>query len=442
MSVTFVTRPDMRRQKENGTYPIKMWVMFKRKSKSYQTVFETTAADFEKLYSPNTKGAIKQLRENLKDLNISAELYLKEIDDFSFDEFEKGFVLNNPAFKERKIKVVIKEHESSKTFDYSIYEKRFVIFKETHPYPDSISFMFQTYVKRLLRIGKIGSAVHYQTAYHSFKKFRGNVRFADVTVDYLAEYQYWLLQQNKSKTTVGMYARNMRTMYNEAIEANLAKRKNYPFGRRKYIIPASRNIKKALTGEDLKKIYCYQTDCPKKSKARDMWLFMYFGNGMNPKDVALLKYKNIDEGYITFERSKVERTSASDAKQITFYITEDIQRIINTWGNVYKSTDTYLFPILEEGLNPLTESFKIDYFIATTNKWMREVFKELGIQKKSSTIVSRHTVATHLKFAGASKEYIQESLGHSSIKTTENYLDSFEREIKKEFAERLSSIFK
>jgi len=51
-------------------------------------------------------------------------------------------------------------------------------------------------------------------------------------------------------------------------------------------------------------------------------------------------------------------------------------------------------------------------------------------------------VATHLKFAGASKEYIQESLGHSSIKTTENYLDSFEREIKKEFAERLSSIFK
>src|SRR5690348_7335361 len=133
MSVTFVTRPDMRRQKENGTYPIKMWVMFKRKSKSYQTVFETTAADFEKLYSPNTKGAIKQLRENLKDLNISAELYLKEIGDFSFDEFEKGFVLNNPAFKERKIKVVIKEHESSKTFDYSIYEKRFVIFKETHP---------------------------------------------------------------------------------------------------------------------------------------------------------------------------------------------------------------------------------------------------------------------------------------------------------------------
>ena len=121
-------------------------------------------------------------------------------------------------------------------------------------------------------------------------------------------------------------------------------------------------------------------------------------------------------------------------------------RIIGEGSQARKHTPIYLKKpgafILEEGLNPLTESFKIDYFIATTNKWMREVFKELGIQKKSSTIVSRHTVATHLKFAGASKEYIQESLGYSSIKTTENYLDSFEREIKKEFAERLSSIFK
>ena len=47
MSVTFLTRPDMRRQKENGTYPIKMWVTFRRKAKPYQTNFETTAADLK-----------------------------------------------------------------------------------------------------------------------------------------------------------------------------------------------------------------------------------------------------------------------------------------------------------------------------------------------------------------------------------------------------------
>lgn len=34
---------------------------------------------------------------------------------------------------------------------------------------------------------------------------------------------------------------------------------------------------------------------------------------------------------------------------------------------------------------------------------------------------------------------MQEALGHSDIKTTENYLDSFEKEIKKEYASRLTS---
>jgi integrase/recombinase XerD len=36
-------------------------------------------------------------------------------------------------------------------------------------------------------------------------------------------------------------------------------------------------------------------------------------------------------------------------------------------------------------------------------------------------------------------EFIQEALGHTNIKTTENYLDSFEKEVKKEFSNRLVS---
>lgn len=43
------------------------------------------------------------------------------------------------------------------------------------------------------------------------------------------------------------------------------------------------------------------------------------------------------------------------------------------------------------------------------------------------------------KTSRASTAYLQEALGHSDIKTTENYLDSFEKEVKKEFAQRLTS---
>jgi integrase/recombinase XerD len=42
-----------------------------------------------------------------------------------------------------------------------------------------------------------------------------------------------------------------------------------------------------------------------------------------------------------------------------------------------------------------------------------------------------------MKRAGVSTEFIQEALGHTDIRTTENYLDSFEKEIKKKYDAKL-----
>jgi integrase/recombinase XerD len=53
--------------------------------------------------------------------------------------------------------------------------------------------------------------------------------------------------------------------------------------------------------------------------------------------------------------------------------------------------------------------------------------------------VARHTFSTVLKRSGASTEIIQVALGHTNIKTTEAYLDSFDRDTKKQLAGRLSA---
>ena len=65
---------------------------------------------------------------------------------------------------------------------------------------------------------------------------------------------------------------------------------------------------------------------------------------------------------------------------------------------------------------------------------MAKIRKKLGIEKKVTTYVARHTFSTIMKRAGVSTAFIQESLGHTNIKTTENYLDSFENSVKKEYA--------
>lgn len=73
------------------------------------------------------------------------------------------------------------------------------------------------------------------------------------------------------------------------------------------------------------------------------------------------------------------------------------------------------------------QKLKTMYLTRAINKRMQEVGEQLGIGN-ISTYTARHSFATVLKRAGANIAYISESLGHQDLKTTENYLASFERE--------------
>lgn len=92
-----------------------------------------------------------------------------------------------------------------------------------------------------------------------------------------------MFSQEYSKTTVGIYTRCLRTIFNEAIFQGIIKRDNcYLFGRRKYQCPNSLNTKKSLSLEDVGKLYYYEPVCIEERKAKDFWLFSYFANGINP----------------------------------------------------------------------------------------------------------------------------------------------------------------
>jgi site-specific recombinase XerD len=62
------------------------------------------------------------------------------------------------------------------------------------------------------------------------------------------------------------------------------------------------------------------------------------------------------------------------------------------------------------------------------NKYVKQIAKEVEINKGVTTYYARHSFATVLKRSGAKIEMISELLGHSSVHVTESYLDSFEKE--------------
>lgn len=118
-----------------------------------------------------------------------------------------------------------------------------------------------------------------------------------------------MVGNGNSITTVGIYLRYLRTLINNAIAEGSLSREHYPFGKRKYDIPAADNIKKALTLKDIAAIYYYQPEAGTYADmAKDYWIFMYPCNGINVKDLCLLKYENLKENVLEFRRAKTVRT--------------------------------------------------------------------------------------------------------------------------------------
>lgn len=80
--------------------------------------------------------------------------------------------------------------------------------------------------------------------------------------------------------SISMYVRTLRSIFNYAISLGVIRKdESYPFGKRKYVIPASRNIKKALSITEVSKIHNYKTlPGTSEDKARDFWIFSYLCN--------------------------------------------------------------------------------------------------------------------------------------------------------------------
>ena len=127
----------------------------------------------------------------------------------------------------------------------------------------------------------------------------------------------------------------------------------------------------------------------------------------------------------------------SDPEIIIVFITDVLKSIIGRWANKDKSPNNYMFPILNQGLTLLWQYELNQLFIGLINDWVKRILKSLNIDKKATTYVARHTFSTVMKRSGVSTEFIQEALGHTDIKTTENYLDSIDKDINKEFTQRL-----
>lgn len=288
---------------------------------------------------------------------------------------------------------------------------------------DFVNTAFKRKIETLIESGSIGNSDVYTCAYRHFEKYAGyNLSFESVTIDWLKKYEKSMLDEGKSYTTISMYIRCIRALFNEAKSIGLIKEAQYPFGRGKYEVPSGKGRKLALTLPQIKQIITYSDGTEATERYRDLWFFSYLCNGINVNDLLKLKYSNIDGDEIHFYRSKTIHTS-KEKKEIEALVTPEMKQIIAKWGNIDKSLNNYIFPFLTGEETPLEQKRKIQDVTYKINKRLKKIGEAIGI-----SYTARHSFASVLKRSGANIAYISESLGHTDLKTTENYLASFEKE--------------
>src|SRR5699024_10674531 len=149
--------------------------------------------------------------------------------------------------------------------------------------------------------------------------------------------------------------------------------------------------KKYLELCDIRKIYFDNPSCEAEKRAKALWFFLYFGNGMNPKDLTHLKFKDIEGDYFSFYRMKTNFTSRHNPILITVYINNDMRETIKRCGNQDRTPDNYVFPFLKHGMSPLEEYFATPRLTQLINDWMKKIGDRLGIELKPTTIITRHS---------------------------------------------------
>lgn len=400
---------DTRRAKANGLFPVKLRVYSPQlgKKKLYPTAFDMSEQEFASVWlTTRPRKEYQEQRKKLEAVKFHAIEVADQLKVFSFDQFEKR------------------------------------LFQKSGSREDIVCH-YQELIASLRENSQFGNASNYQLSLKSLLDFvqhrtgkkPGKLLFGEITKDWLQKYESDMLNRlNRSRTTVSMYLRALRAIFNSAIQLGDISTEIYPFGKNQYQIPAVRKVKKALRMEDLRTLMNATAATPEQEKARDFWFFSYACNGINIKDIALLRWENLQGSTLIFYRAKTVNTSKSDLKPVIATLHDYSAGIIEKYGSKHRNPKSLIFSIISDEMSKEQQHFAVKNFTRFVNQNLKKLAVNAGLPVEISSYWARHSFATNAIRMGASMEMVSEAVGHSNLQTTQGYFAGFEENSKQELA--------
>jgi len=342
---------------------------------------------------------------NSKIKNIHMGIDVKEKD------FYKGHVKQSDPYNEQKNMVIDSSLERANKI---IFDARVAFTELTIPTFISLynsyrshSASFYDYIDQELPYWKEMFAIDTIRGYHSqvskLQKFRSDISFQDIDIQFVKEYQHYMLSElHNDISTCYKSLAFIKQIINKAIVDGELKDnpfKNFPIKR----FTGNRTF---LSLEELNRLNTlyWKGQLPgNKNNVLRYFLFCCY-TGLRYKDIKNLKFSDIQIGQLS--NSAIHKIIIIDmhktGKPVRIPVIEPAEKLIPADGFDQQ-------PVF----NVLTDQ--------PTNRYLKEIMKVAEIHKNISFHCSRHTFATIGRSLGISLDIISVILGHTDLKTTRIY---------------------
>jgi len=372
-----------------------------------------TQADFDKAVGGKSCGdSVGVLRTKIY-LNLANGRHILDtVPNITKEKFT--MLYKGKAEAKVEVKVEPKPFDKADTDLYTFFDEREEVFLEDERYKTGRNTM---------------------SAGNSIKSFRPLVSIGEVDEKFILDYKAWMKTKGNSNATTGIYLRELRAILNKAIKDGIIDKGKYAF--KNVPIGSSGKSKGVLYPPQIKAFWEYEAVTLRERRAKALFFFCYLCNGMNFKDAAYLKFRNIKGNTLTFVREKTKRTNKIEDKEINVYMLPEVRKVIEDWGIKDGKQDDYIFDIVKPNLNGIENEKRRDHFQNNHNKILKGIGIKLGFDVSLVFKLSRSSFATMLKLKKTPVSFISDAMGHASQLTTAHYLASIQDDNLKEMSESL-----
>lgn len=222
-----------------------------------------------------------------------------------------------------------------------------------------------------------------------------------------------------SHNTIMRKVKNLRTLYGQAISEGFAIAPN-PFEKIKTSLDPVN--KQKLNESEITAIEALSfTPGQTIFHVRNAFLFSYYCQGMRFESVCVTKHEHIKGGVLLYQMEKGKKW-----RELTIH--PKLRTIINWYLENHKGP--YLFPFLKaEVIGKADLRNKKGAASTVVNEFLKIIGDMAGVQFPLKFHEARHTFAYQAKKKGVYAGVIQDALGHTDSKTTENYLNALDDDL-------------